>query len=168
MDNCSVAIPVFKLATSCNENFVIISIDFGLQHSCSWRVRIIQIFHCPICSKYRFLQPQPAIKLCNILHLQQYATKSKKTVSGLIEPALSNGNGPRFSWTTVSTLIPVATSHNAERSLFSFFSEWSLFKHMLSCSFSSRFSVLESASEMLFQIYLGCSNCNTLQCFATN
>ena len=36
---------------------------------------------------------------------------------------------------------------------FSFCSEWSFLKHMLSCSFLSWFSVLESAFEMLSRIY---------------
>ena len=115
------------LAASCNKDFGIISIDSWLQHNRSWRVRIIQIFHCPICSKCRFLQLQPATKLCNILqHLQQYATKLKQTVSGQIEPALSNRNGPRFVWADLSTLTADATSCNEP---LSFCSEWSFFKH---------------------------------------
>ena len=151
------------LATSCNKDFGIISIDSWLQHNRSWRVRIIQIFRCPTCSKCRFLQFQPAIKLCNILqHLQQYATKSKQTVSGQIEPALSNGNGPRFVWAALSTLTAVATSCNQS---FSFCSEWSFISmRILSCSFSSWFSVLESAFEMLFRFIGGSNNWNRLQC----
>ena len=60
-------------------------------------------------------------------HLATFATISnevEKTVSGLIEPTLSNGNVPRFFWTTVSMLTPVATSCS-ER--FSFSSKWSFF-----------------------------------------
>ena len=61
------------------------------------------MFRCSICSKCRFPQLQPAIKLGNILqHLEQYATKSKKTVSGLIMSALSNGNGRSFVWAAVT------------------------------------------------------------------
>ena len=45
---------------------------------------------------------QPAFSHCNILqHLQQFATSREKTVSGQIEYVLSDGNGPRFVWTTV-------------------------------------------------------------------